>query len=61
MTIKKENIGIRVSSKFKQKLEKLATYNKRKLSDYIRIELEKIVENAEKEGILSLKKEFEDN
>lgn len=46
--IKKESITIRVSPRFKQKLEKLAEIDKRSLSDYIRLELEKILENNEK-------------
>jgi predicted transcriptional regulator len=50
--IKKESITIRVNPRFKQKLEKIAEHNKRTLSDYIRVELENIVEHEEKEGIL---------
>lgn len=46
--IKKENIGIRMTTKFKNKLEKLAFKNDKNLSDFIRYELEKIVENDEK-------------
>ena len=52
MTVKKLTIGIRVTPRFKDKLEKIAEYNKRNLSDFIRIELEKIVEIEEKDGIL---------
>lgn len=51
-TIKKDAITIRVTPRFKQKLEKLAEHNKRTLADYIRLELEKIIENEENEGIL---------
>lgn len=51
--IKKENIGIRMSSDLKIKLEKLAKMNKRSLSDYIRIEMEEIIEQAELKGLLS--------
>ena len=52
MTVKKLTIGIRVTPRFKDKLEKIAEHNKRNLSDFIRIELEKIVEIEEKDGIL---------
>ena len=52
MTVKKLTIGIRVTPRFKDKLEKIAEHNKRNLSDFIRIELEKIVEFEEKDGIL---------
>jgi len=52
LTVKKLTIGIRVTPRFKDKLEKIAEYNKRNLSDFIRIELEKIVEIEEKDGIL---------
>jgi len=45
--IKKESITIRVTPKFKQKLEKLAWDKGHSLSDFIRYELEKIIE---KEG-----------
>ena len=47
--IKKESIGIRVTPRFKQKLEKLATEKGHSISDFIRYELEKIVEISEKE------------
>lgn len=50
--VKKEIIGIRVAPSFKKKLEKIAEYNKRTLSDFIRIELEKLVEHEENDGIL---------
>jgi len=52
LTVKKLTIGIRVTPRFKDKLEKIAEHNKRNLSDFIRIELEKIVEFEEKDGIL---------
>ena len=50
--IKKVQIGIRVTPRFKDKLEKIAEYHKRSLSDFVRVEMEKIVEHEEKEGIL---------
>jgi len=50
--IKKVQIGVRVTPRFKDKLEKIAEHHKRNLSDYIRVEMEKIVEHEEKEGIL---------
>lgn len=49
---KKEQIGIRIDNSLRKKLEILAKHNRRNLSDYIRVELEKIVEYEEKEGIL---------
>lgn len=52
MAIKKVQIGIRVTPRFKDKLEKVAEHNKRNLSDFIRVEMEKIVEYEEKDGIL---------
>ena len=52
MPNKKVQIGIRVTPRFKVKLEKIADYHKRNLSDYIRVEMEKIVEKEEKDGIL---------
>ncbi len=57
---KKEQIGIRIDNKLRVKLEILASYNKRTLSDYIRVELEKIVEFEEKQGILKDIKETKD-
>jgi len=50
--IKKESITIRVTPRFKNKLEKIAKHNKRSLSDFIRVKMEKIVEIEENEGIL---------
>ena len=41
--MKLEKIGIRVSSELKSQLQKLADEDKRKLSDFIRLELEKVV------------------
>lgn len=52
MTQKKVMIGIRVTPRFKDKLEKIAEYHKRSLSDFIRVEMERIVETEEKDGIL---------
>lgn len=52
MVVKKVQIGVRVTPRFKDKLEKIAEYNKRNLSDFIRVEMEKIVESEEKDGIL---------
>lgn len=37
-------IGIRVSSELRKQLEKLAQDDRRKLSDYIRVQLELLVE-----------------
>jgi len=51
-TTKKVQIGIRVTPRFKDKLEKIAEYHKRTLSDFIRIEMERIVGIEEKDGIL---------
>lgn len=45
--IKKQSIGIRVTPRFKQKLEKIAEKHGHSLSDFIRYELQKIVENEE--------------
>ena len=45
--IKKEQIGIRVTPRFKKKLEKIAENKGHSLSDFIRYELEKIVEEEE--------------
>lgn len=42
--MKDETIVIRVDSELKMKLQKLADRDKRKLSDYIRLQLEKLVE-----------------
>jgi hypothetical protein len=41
-----EFVGIRMSSQLKKSLQKLADADKRKLADFIRIELEKIVEQS---------------
>lgn len=57
---KKEQIGIRINSELRNKLEVLADYNKRTLSDFIRLELEKIVEQEENEVILINNKEGKD-
>lgn len=40
-------IGIRISKQLRKSLEKLAQEDKRKLSDYIRVQLENIVEQKE--------------
>lgn len=45
--IKKESITIRVTPRFKQKLEKIATNKGHSISDFIRYELEKIVEKED--------------
>ena len=42
--MKDETIVIRVDSELKMKLQRLADRDKRKLSDYIRLQLEKLVE-----------------
>jgi predicted DNA-binding protein len=47
--IKKESITIRVTPRFKQKLEKIAINKGHSISDFIRYELEKIVEKEEDE------------
>ena len=44
VVIKKESITIRVTPRFKQRLEKIASNKGHSLSDFIRYELEKIVE-----------------
>lgn len=41
-----ETIGIRVTEQLKKALQKLADNDKRKLSDYCRIQLEKVVEQS---------------
>lgn len=41
-----EMLRLRLTKELKNNLQKLADKDKRKLSDYIRIELEKIVEKA---------------
>jgi len=48
--IKKESITIRVTPRFKQKLEKIANDKGHSLSDFIRYELEKIVEKEENQS-----------
>lgn len=50
VVIKKESITIRVTPRFKQRLEKIASNKGHSLSDFIRYELEKIVEKEEKES-----------
>ncbi len=52
MSTKKVQIGIRVTPRFKDKLEKIAENHKHNLSDFIRVEMEKVVEKEEKDGIL---------
>jgi len=46
---KNEQIGIRVSSDLRRRLETVASFHQRSLSDFIRLELEKIVKYEENE------------
>ena len=46
---KNEQIGIRVSSDLRRRLETIASFHQRSLSDFIRLELEKIVKYEESE------------
>ena len=46
---KNEQIGIRVSSDLRRRLETIASFHQRSLSDFIRLELEKIVKYEENE------------
>ena len=57
---KKALITIRIETKLKNKLEKLADYDKRTLSDYIRITLENLVESENNLEILSKLKKSKD-
>lgn len=58
VVLKKEQIVIRVTTKFKNRLEKLALKNDKNLSDFIRYEMEKLIENDEK---LSKLEKMKDN
>jgi predicted DNA-binding protein len=44
-----QQIGIRVSEELREKLERLAAENDRKLSDYVRVVLQAHVEQKNKE------------
>jgi len=57
MKVKNEQIGIRVSTTLRHKLELIAMNSQRTLSDFIRLELEKIVEYEQNEGCLRFLKE----
>jgi len=46
---KNEQIGIRVSSDLRRRLETISSFHQRSLSDFIRLELEKIVKYEESE------------
>jgi hypothetical protein len=54
-------IGIIVSDELKESLEILAQYNKRKLSDFCRIELEAIVQKEENKEIIKKYKKNKEN
>jgi len=45
---KTETIIARVSSELKESLQKLADMDNRKLGDYVRLQLTKLVENTQK-------------
>jgi uncharacterized protein (DUF1778 family) len=45
--IKKDSITIRVTPRFKQKLERIANDRGHSISDFIRYEMEKIVESED--------------
>lgn len=47
---KSETIIIRVSEELKADLVKLAEKDKRKLSDYVRVQIENMVESVKKKG-----------
>ena len=57
---KSEQIGIRINNSLRQKLELLAEYDKRTLSDYIRIYLEELVEKEELKGTFQKIKDKKD-
>lgn len=42
------NMNIRIAEDIKKKLQRLADLNRRTLSDYIRLELEKVISAARK-------------
>ena len=42
------NLNIRITDAIKKGLDKLALADKRTVSDYIRLQLEKLVENSQK-------------
>lgn len=54
-------IGVVTTAELKRDLETLAKHHKRKLSDFCRIELEKIVELPENQNILQNTKQGLDN
>lgn len=47
MSLKNIMIGIKVTEELKGKLEKVAKHNRRTISDYIRTEIEKLIEEFE--------------
>jgi mRNA-degrading endonuclease RelE of RelBE toxin-antitoxin system len=53
-------VGVVTSAELKKDLETLAKYYKRTLSDFCKIELEKVVELPENQGILQKTKQEED-
>lgn len=46
--IKTVNLNIRITEKTKKGLDRLATQDRRTVSDYVRMQLENIVENNQK-------------
>lgn len=46
--IKTVNLNIRITEKTKKGLDKLATQDRRTVSDYVRVQLENLVENNQK-------------
>lgn len=56
-----DQIGVVTGSDLKKKLEILAKHNKRTLSDFCKIELEKVVEYKENQEILNNAKDSRDN
>lgn len=56
-----DQIGVVTGSVLKGQLEILAKHNKRTLSDFCKIELEKVIEQKENQEILKKYKESEDN
>jgi predicted DNA-binding protein len=45
-----DTLRLRLGGSLKKDLQKLADQDKRKLSDYIRVQLEKVVETSKKKG-----------